>query len=368
MSKSVLLNSPDSHFILVLSKFLFLKTEAYQSFTQFVDRFGLKQVHPESVTNFEFSDEISVRSENTNESSPPSVLSSEDSSDSTHGQQGLHGLVISVPSPSHGYYIKQAAKYGLSIFVEKPVAMHPVQIKELYQVCSSYNVPLCCGFQRRFDNSYLAAMEALQAGEIGKPLSAQIFFGDSPCPPLQFLLAGGNIFNDLCIHDADFIRWALQDEVESVFATATCSSSVLAQYEIQDNATMVLTFSKGTLVTINLSRWSCYGYDQRCDIFGDSGMLAVGNESENSTVLYNQKGEHHSRLKNSYAQRFKNAFANEMDAFCDTIMKDTPWSVTEDDAIAVQSIAEAAKLSFETKSIVRLTGVARSVVETKKEK
>ena len=65
---------------------------------------------------------------------------------------------------------------------------------------------------------------------------------------MEFLLQGGNIFFDLAIHDVDFIRWALQDEVESVFAATSYSSEQLKAHGIHDNATMVLKFSKGTLM------------------------------------------------------------------------------------------------------------------------
>jgi len=175
---------------------------------------------------------------------------------------------------------------------------------------------------------------------------------------LEFLLAGGNIFFDLCVHDVDFIRWALSDEVESVFATATCSSKELLKHGIQDNATMVLTFRKGTIVTITLSRWSCYGYDQRCEIFGEDGMVSVENEHKNTTILYNRCGEHHSRLKSSYGQRFKVAYANEMSAFCDTMLLKTPWRITQEDVIAVQKIAEAAKRACESNEIVPISAEA----------
>lgn len=321
-------------------------TEAFCNFDQVVQRFRLKELNMRSDTASDGND------------SPRSVASSDASIDSSY-EQGLDGLIVSVPTPAHAYYVKQAAKYGLAVFVEKPVALLPGEIEELYRECKDHNVPLCCGFQRRFDDSYVAAAKALKAGAIGRPLSSQIFFGDSPCPRLDFLMQGGNIFYDLCIHDVDFIRWALQDEVESVFAVATCRDAKLKAHGIHDNASVVLTFNGGTLVTINLSRWSCYGYDQRCDIFGFEGRIAVCNERSNSTVLFDRTGEHHSRLRDSFAQRFKDAYANEMDAFCDTILNETPWSISEGDVVAVQKIAMAAKLSCESGEMVRLNDVCK---------
>ena len=157
----------------------------------------------------------------------------------------MDAVLISVPTKYHAQYIESAAKQGLDIFVEKPVAFESKEIHRLYDFCSKYGVQLCCGFQRRFDSSYAAAAQAIHDGKIGRPLSAHIFFGDSPCPSLDFLLSGGNIFTDLAVHDVDFIRWVLQDEVRSVYATAMSSSVELEKNGIHDNATLLLKFRKG---------------------------------------------------------------------------------------------------------------------------
>ena len=111
----------------------------------------------------------------------------------------------------------------------------------------------------------------------------------------------------------------------------------------------------GTIVTITLSRWSCYGYDQRCEIFGDKGMVSVGNEHSNTAVIYNSQGEHHSRLKYSYDERFHQAYANELICFADTILHGRAWSVTKHDAIAVQRVAQAAKRASEMGRLVPLS-------------
>ena len=266
----------------------------------------------------------------------------------------LDGLVIAVPTSSHGEYIKKAAKSGLGVFVEKPVAESPEEIEELYRVCEHHQVPLCCGFQRRFDNSYVRAAQHVQQGSIGKVSNANIFFGDSPGPPLEYLITGGNIFYDLSVHDVDFIRWALNDEIESVYACGTSSREELAECNIQDNATMMMTTAKGSIITLTMSRRAAYGYDQRCEIFADQGKVNVGNEFETTTVISDKHGEHRSRLKNSFDTRFRDAFTNEINAFADTLKGNVAWPVNKEDVIRVQQVAAAAKKSLETNKIVYL--------------
>ena len=91
-------------------------------------------------------------------------------------------------------------------------------------------------------------MYQLQNGQIGKPISGTVFFGDHPIPSIEFLLRGGDIFMDLSAHDVDFVLQAmgLNDEVTSVFASGTSSTLQLEVAGVHDNATMVLKFQSGT--------------------------------------------------------------------------------------------------------------------------
>jgi myo-inositol 2-dehydrogenase/D-chiro-inositol 1-dehydrogenase len=104
-----------------------------------------------------------------------------------------------------------------------------------------------------------------------------------------------------------------------------------------------------------LNRYAAYGYDQRCEIFGDKGKVNVGNEFETTTVVSTTGGDHWSRLKNSYDTRFHDAFSNELNAFADTVLMNNPWPVGKDDIIVVQQVAAAAKKYFETNQIVNLS-------------
>mmetsp|Transcript_19676 Transcript_19676/g.44934 ORF Transcript_19676/g.44934 Transcript_19676/m.44934 type:complete len:280 (+) Transcript_19676:132-971(+) len=273
---------------------------------------------------------------------------------SSNSTTTLDGILIATPTSVHGDYIKLAAENGLGIFVEKPVAESPDEIEQLYEVCEQHNVPLCSGFQRRFDATYTQAANLVQQGAIGKVSNANIVFGDSPGPSLEFLLEGGDIFYDLSVHDVDFIRWALNEEIESVYARGTSSREELEESNIQDTAIMMMTTTEGSIVTLTMNRKAAYGYDQRCEIFGDHGKISVGNEFETTTTLSDEYGDHLARLKNSFDTRFRDAFANEINSFADTLMGKAPWMIGKEDVVRVQEVAAAAKQSLETNQIVYL--------------
>lgn len=254
--------------------------------------------------------------------------------------------MLCTPTPTHATWIQEASQIGISVFTEKPVGETADEIQALFGMAEAGNMTLACGFQRRFDASYQAACNAIQSGQvIGTPISANIFFADHPAPPKQFMLTGGDIFLDLCAHDVDYITHVLQDDIVSVYATGTSMDPDLREAGIHDNAVMVMSFEKGAVATLFMSRSATYGYDQRCEIFGDEGMVSVMNPPETTMVLSDKDGVKHSRLQHSFPQRFEQAFASEMNAFADTLLNDTPWPITAEQCIKVQKVADAARQS-----------------------
>jgi predicted dehydrogenase len=166
--------------------------------------------------------------------------------EATHTSRALlDGLVVATPTPTHQAVIESAADAQIYVFTEKPVGGTAEEIRHLFAYAARAGIHVCCGFQRRWDPSYVSATQAVQAGKIGTPVAAQLFFADHPCPPKEFLLTGGNIFLDLAAHDVDYITQALQDEVVSVYASGTSADPELAAAGVHDHATMVMKFRRG---------------------------------------------------------------------------------------------------------------------------
>lgn len=155
------------------------------------------------------------------------------------------GLFCSSPTFTHEQVITEAAHRGLGVFTEKPVDETADKIIKLFEIAERGGISLCCGFQRRFDASYVAMADAVRNGQIGTIITANIFFADHPSPPKEFLLKGGNIFMDLSAHDVDYIMQVLDDDVVSVYATGTSSTDELAAAGVHDNANVLMKFSRG---------------------------------------------------------------------------------------------------------------------------
>ena len=285
---------------------------------------------------------------------------SEDESQQQQQQQPnlIDGIICCSPTSTHHEIIEFACRHSIDVFVEKPVDATSTKIEALFDSAEKAQINLCCGFQRRFDQSYQHALNVVHIGEIGTAITANIFFGDHPVPHMDFLLeGGGDIFMDLSAHDVDYILQVLKDDkVQSVYALGTSSTHELKDANVHDNATMILQFQSGVVVTIFMSRSATYGYDQRCEIFATDGRVQVGNIHENSCIKSTAEGHLSSKYQHSFPQRFHQAFSNEMDTFADVLLSPTAlsWPITKADCVEVQKIADAAQESQKTGQVIEL--------------
>jgi myo-inositol 2-dehydrogenase/D-chiro-inositol 1-dehydrogenase len=102
------------------------------------------------------------------------------------------GIICCTPTFTHPLVIEVACKTSIPIFIEKPVDETTDGIREMFALGANTSTPICCGFQRRFDPSYMSVKKSVDDGAIGSVVTTRIFFADHPCPPIEFLKAGGN--------------------------------------------------------------------------------------------------------------------------------------------------------------------------------
>lgn len=157
---------------------------------------------------------------------------------------------------------------------------------------------------------------------------------------------GGDPFMDLSVHDLDFVRWVLDgDTPVEVFGTGSSSSPELREAGVLDNATLYVKFSGGAVCNIMMSRGSTYGYDQRCSVYGDRGIVSVESSKKTSVTVGTETGFLSDRLQHSFPQCFREAFEREMEVFASVVLGEAAWPVGEEDCVAAQLIASCAALS-----------------------
>lgn len=279
----------------------------------------------------------------------------------------LDGIWIATPTPSHLGIIQECVKFkrttarGLrAIGIEKPVGGTIEEIDEAYSASAAAEIQLCCSFQRRFDPSYKALLTAcLDQKRIGRIQSIHTVFRDHPCPPIEFLKNGGDPFHDLAVHDIDYVCHLLNEFPTRVYAYGTSLSQELREVNVMDKASVWLEFERsGVICTMDLSRSAVYGYDQRIEVAGESGMLQVQNPSKTTLLCSSEKGIEAQPLVHSFPQRFQEAYLHEMDHFVNVLNGNESPQVSWNAARMATVVSEAARIAAVHRKVVtiRYTG------------
>ena len=126
--------------------------------------------------------------------------------------------------------------------------------------------PLFCAFNRRFDPGMSAVYRQVKEGKIGKVYQIKTCSRDSPLPPISFLKISNGMYHDCAVHDIDMICWIVGEVPVGVMALGSTFNNGIKALNDVDTIAIILKFPSGILGSIDLSRHSSYGYDQRLEV------------------------------------------------------------------------------------------------------
>lgn len=267
----------------------------------------------------------------------------------------IDAVLICSSTDTHSQLIIDSAKARKHIFCEKPIDFDLERIHQALDAVEQEKVKLQIGFQRRFDPSFKRAHEIIRAGKIGEPHILKITSRDPGPPPIEYIKVSGGIFLDMTIHDFDMARFLIGSEVTEVFTAGAVRVDLdIGKAGDIDTAVVTLKFANGTIGVIDNSRKAVYGYDQRVEVFGSKGCVAVNNDHLTNTVISNENGIIGHNPKKFFMDRYKDAYIAEIKAFCDSILNDTEPSVTGKDGLEPVIIGLAAKKSLAEGKPIRI--------------
>ena len=264
------------------------------------------------------------------------------------------GVIVASPTDQHLAHCQQAAAAGKAIFCEKPIDLSV----ERARAAALGRARLFLGFNRRFDPSFRALRQQLQAGTIGSLETLHIISHDPAPPPVSYIKVSGGLFKDMTIHDFDVARWLLAEPIVEVYAMAAClvDPAIGAADDI-DTAKVLLRTASGRIALISNSRRSGYGYDQRIEAFGSGGSVRVDNLTTTTVSVWDEEGASRAPFQNFFLERYAEAYRLEMDHFAAVLRGEEP-AVGFADGVHALELAEAAGRSHATGRPVALSGGA----------
>jgi myo-inositol 2-dehydrogenase/D-chiro-inositol 1-dehydrogenase len=272
---------------------------------------------------------------------------------------GVDAVVITTATSAHAELIGRAARSGLPVFCEKPIALDlPGTLQAIAEVETAGTV-LQMGFQRRFDTGYAGAREAVRSGRLGRLHTVRALTSDQAPPPVEWLPLSGGLYRDTLIHDFDILRWVTGHEVVDVYAAGSDAGPPMfrAAGDV-DTAAALLTLDDGTLATATATRMNGAGYDVRMELAGELDQIVVGLDDRTPIASTEPTGPPAAdKPWKGFLERFGPAYEAELAAFIEVVRGERANPCDGREALQALRIAEACEVSRREHRAVRLAEI-----------
>ncbi|WP_439517836.1 Gfo/Idh/MocA family protein [Hydrogenophaga sp.] len=194
------------------------------------------------------------------------------------GDPAVAAVVIASSTDTHADLIAACVAAGKPVLCEKPIDLSLARVQQCHELIRERTAHVQIGFNRRFDDHFVALRKAIRDGEVGRVESVHVITRVPSPPPYRYVRDSGGLFRDMTIHDFDLLRFLLDAEPASVFAqgAALIDPGLAAEGDI-DSAMVQLAFADGSAAHITNARRCAYGLDHRVEVFGSEGKLSLQN-------------------------------------------------------------------------------------------
>ena len=107
-------------------------------------------------------------------------------------------------------------------------------------------------------------------GKIGKLYQIKTSSRDSSPSTLAYFKVSSGMFHDTAVHNIDLVCRVVGEAPVRVMAEASALKEEIKSIGDVDTIAIILKFPSGAIATIDLSRYSCYGYYQRLEVSWNS--------------------------------------------------------------------------------------------------
>lgn len=239
--------------------------------------------------------------------------------------QDFDGVVITTPTFTHRDLTLAAFRAGLSVHLEKPMAMNVIECLEITEAQQKAGVQLQLGFMRRFDRDFKNAAALLASGDIGDPMIIKSLTHGPGLPPAwaNDIRTSNGLIAEVTSHDLDTASWfagAAPTEITVKAANFKGASRGVSTPHFYDTMLATVVFETGALASIAGVCPADYGYDARVEVTTTGGMIQVGDTGPGGlSVVKAGSGNKGESTYRSWRDRFAEAYVTEMTSFIDAI-------------------------------------------------
>lgn len=276
-------------------------------------------------------------------------------------------IICTYPT-SHVKLASRCIDSNSHIFIEKPLSFNLIGVERMLKKADVKNLKVTVGYNLRFDPGLNLLKKNIRKNNISRPMSILSEWGHN----IKYWKPGTNFKNHYILqkgngiilddsHEYDYVRWLLDDEVESVYCQTRKLKTLKTQTE--SIASIILKFKKGTIGTFVIDYVRPY-YERRCHVIGEKGDFKWeyapkhGNWKEYGKKAISSvttRFTNHSKIQTqNFDVKLNDMYVNEMKDFINSIIRNKKPLVSGWDGIKTLKIGLAALSSSQTGKVIKL--------------
>lgn len=196
----------------------------------------------------------------------------------------LDAVHICTPHYLHPEMAVYAMEHGAHVLTEKPMAIRLEDAVRMNETAQKTGKVLMVSFQNRFNPGSLLIKNTLEAGELGKILSARAmvtwdrsddYYQQSDWKG-TWEKEGGGVVIDQAIHTLDLMNWFIQDEIE--YVEAQMGNRAHEIIKVEDCAEGVISYRNGVKACFFAINYYAYDAPVEIELYCEKGIVKLVGE------------------------------------------------------------------------------------------
>jgi predicted dehydrogenase len=264
----------------------------------------------------------------------------------------IDAVYIALPNELHGQYTIRAARAGLHVLCEKPMAVNASECEEMIGAARAANVKLMIAYRLHFERANLEVARLARTGKLGElrfftsDFSMQVSDDNVRLEPPE---KGGGPLYDIGIYCINAARYCLSEDPVEVWAAGTRSKDPRFR-DVDETVAAVMRFKDERVASFTCS----FGAADKSvySVTGTKGSVTLDPAYEYAVGLsYRLKiGERETKKKFSKSDQF----APELLYFSDCVLNDRNPEPSGEEGLADVQIIEAMLQSISSGRSVRV--------------
>jgi predicted dehydrogenase len=268
----------------------------------------------------------------------------------------LDAVVIALPNTLHRAYTEAAARAGVHVLCEKPMAMTESDCEGMLTACREAGVKLMIGYRLHFEKANLEAIALLHSGKLGEPrVFHSLFTNDVEAGNLRLKKGEGGPLYDIGIYCVNAARYLFRAEPEHVIGWHAAGRDERFR-DCPETTAASLSFPGGRLASFSVSFGG--GNASLYEVVGTKGSLRLDPAYEIAGDLTHHVAIGERRRKKVYKAR--DQFAPELLYFSECIQKDLEPEPSGEEGLADVRVLRAIERSAAEGRVVKLPPFPRA--------